>query len=96
MRKTPLMRVREGERYAVVASMGGAPSHPVWYRNLVADPHVSVQDGAELKDYVAHEATGDEKARWWRIATAAWPAYDTYQASTERQIPLVVLDPVTH
>jgi len=94
VRKTPLMRVRDGDRYAVVASMGGAPSHPVWYLNLVADPHVSLQDGAELKDYVAREATGDEKTRWWRIATATWPAYDTYQASTERQIPLVVLDPV--
>ena len=86
VRKTPLMRVREGERYAVVASMGGAPSHPVWYRNLVADPHVSVQDGAELKDYVAHEATGDEKARWWRIATPARLPTTSYQVSTEREI----------
>src|SRR5438552_2165390 len=60
IRKTPLIRVRDGDRYAVVASMGGAPKHPVWYHNIVADPHVSLQDGPELRDYVAHVATGDE------------------------------------
>src|SRR6266581_3777978 len=82
VRKTPLMRVRDGERYAVVASLGGAPKHPVWYLNLVADPHVSLQDGTELRDYAAHIATGDEKATWWSRATAVWPDYDNYQAST--------------
>ena len=93
VRKTPLMRVRDGERYAVVASMGGAPKHPVWYLNLVADPRVSLQDGPELKDYLARVTTGAEKAEWWAKATAVWPDYDKYQASTTRQIPLVILEP---
>lgn len=94
VRKSPLMRVRDGDRYAVVASMGGAPQHPVWYLNLEADPQVSLQDGAELKDYVAHTASPDEKAEWWPKATAVWPDYDTYQSSTSRAIPVVILDPV--
>ena len=94
VRKTPLMRVRDRERYAVVASLGGAPQHPVWYLNLVADPHVSLQDGPELRDYVARVATGAEKVEWWSKATAAWPDYDAYQARTEREIPLVILDPM--
>lgn len=93
IRKTPLMRVNDGDRYAVVASMGGAPNHPVWYLNLRDDPHVSLQDGDQLRDYVAHEATGDEKTEWWAKATAVWPDYDNYQAKTDRQIPLVVLEP---
>jgi deazaflavin-dependent oxidoreductase (nitroreductase family) len=87
------MRVKDGDRYAVVASMGGAPQHPVWYLNLVADPKVSLQDGPDLKDYTAHVASGDEKALWWKTATAVWPDYDNYQASTDRQIPLVILEP---
>jgi deazaflavin-dependent oxidoreductase (nitroreductase family) len=94
LRKTPLMRVSDGTRYAVVASLGGAPKHPVWYHNIVADPHVTLQDGPVVKDYVAHEATGDEKAEWWKRAVEVWPSYDDYQAKTERMIPLFVLDPV--
>jgi F420H(2)-dependent quinone reductase len=94
VRKTPLMRVRDGDRYAVVASMGGQPTHPVWYFNLTADPNVSLQDGPEVRDYVAREVTGDEKAEWWAKATAVWPDYDAYQAKTEREIPVVVLEPV--
>jgi deazaflavin-dependent oxidoreductase (nitroreductase family) len=94
VRKSPLMRVTDGDRYAVVASMGGAPKHPVWYLNVEADPNVSLQDGAELHDYVARIVDGDEKAEWWARATEVWPAYDAYQASTDRSIPLVVLDPV--
>jgi deazaflavin-dependent oxidoreductase (nitroreductase family) len=93
VRKTPLMRVTDGERYAVIASMGGAPQHPVWYHNLVADPKVSLQDGPVLRDYVAHEATGDEKAEWWARAVEVWPSYDDYQAATDRVIPLFVLEP---
>jgi deazaflavin-dependent oxidoreductase (nitroreductase family) len=93
VRKSPLMRVRDGDRYAVVASMGGAPKHPVWFLNLVADPYVSLQDGDQLRDYVAHVATGPEKTEWWSKATAVWPDYDDYQASTPREIPLVILDP---
>ena len=93
VRKTPLMRVRDGDHYAVVASMGGAPQHPTWYGNLMADPQVSVQDGPEVRDYVAREVTGDEKAQWWTRAVAVWPDYDAYQAKTEREIPVVVLEP---
>jgi deazaflavin-dependent oxidoreductase (nitroreductase family) len=95
VRKTPLMRVADGDSYAVVASLGGAPQHPVWYHNLVANPNdVALQDGAVLRDYVAREVTGDEKAAWWARATEVWPKYDEYQAGTERVIPLFVLDPV--
>ncbi len=94
VRKTPLMRVRDGDQYAVVASQGGAPEHPVWYHNLVADPHVSLQDGGELHDYTSRTATAEEKAHWWPKATAVWPDYDAYQQKTERDIPLVILEPV--
>jgi len=93
VRKTPLMRVNDGDRYAVVASLGGAPKHPVWYLNLVADPHVSLQDGPNLRDYTARVVEGDERAEWWKNATAVWPSYDEYQTKTDRTIPVVVLDP---
>src|SRR5438309_11242898 len=93
VRKSPLMRIKDGERYAVVASMGGAPKHPVWYHNVVADPHVSLQDGAELRDYSARVAEGEEKKEWWSKATEVWPDYPSYQAKTEREIPLIILEP---
>ncbi len=93
VRKTPLMRVNDGDRYAVVASLGGAPKHPVWYLNLVADPHVSLQDGPNLRDYTARVVEGDERAEWWKKATAVWPSYDEYQTKTDRTIPVVVLEP---
>jgi F420H(2)-dependent quinone reductase len=93
LRKTPLMRVEHDGSYAVVASMGGAPNHPVWYYNLLGEAQVALQDGPAVLDLVAHEATGDEKATWWARALEVWPPYDTYQASTERVIPLFVLDP---
>lgn len=92
-RKTPLMRVEHDGTYAVVASLGGAPKHPVWYYNILAHPEVELQDGATKKEYVAHEATGEEKAQWWARATEAWPDYDTYQTKTDREIPLFVLTP---
>jgi len=94
IRKSPLMRVEHEGRYAVVASMGGAPSHPVWYYNLVANPLVELQDGPAKSDYVAREVTGEEKAIWWERAVQAYPPYDEYQAKTDRVIPLFVLDPV--
>jgi deazaflavin-dependent oxidoreductase (nitroreductase family) len=94
IRKSPLMRVEHDGRYAVVASMGGAPKHPVWYLNLVADPLVSLQDGPTVRDYQAREVTGDEKAEWWARANEVWPPYDGYQERTEREIPVVVLDPI--
>ncbi len=94
IRKSPLMRVTDDAgNYAVVASMGGAPNHPVWYLNMVANPEVSLQDGPDLKDYTARVVDGDEKAEWWKRATAVWPSYDDYQASTDRAIPLIVLEP---
>ena len=93
LRKSPLMRVEHDGRYAVVASMGGAPQHPVWYLNLKADPDVTLQDGPNVLDLRAREVIGDEKAEWWQRAVAVWPDYDKYQASTERVIPLIVLEP---
>lgn len=94
VRKTPLMRIEHDGSYAVVASLGGAPKNPVWYHNIVAHPEVELQDGATRKKYVAHEASGEEKARWWARATQTWPDYATYQTKTDRQIPLFVLSPV--
>lgn len=94
LRKTPLMRVEHDGRYAAVASMGGAPKHPVWYFNLRADPHVEVQDGAQRWDMVAREVTGEEKRAWWERAVAAFPNYAQYQAKTDREIPVFVLEPV--
>ena len=94
LRKTPLMRVEHEGAYAVVASLGGAPKHPVWYFNLKANPHVELQDGATKKDYTAREVTGDEKVLWWDRAVEAWPDYASYQARTDRQIPVFVLDPI--
>jgi F420H(2)-dependent quinone reductase len=94
IRKTPLMRVEHGGQYAVVASLGGAPKHPVWYHNIVANPRVELQDGPVSKDYDAREVFGDEKALWWERAVAAWPDYADYQKKTDRQIPVFVLTPV--
>lgn len=92
LRKTALMRVEHDGAYAVVASQGGAPTHPFWYWNLLAHPEVELQDGAERHDYVAHEAEGDEYAAWWSRAVEAWPAYAEYQTRTERRIPVFVLE----
>jgi F420H(2)-dependent quinone reductase len=93
IRKTPLMRVEHDGRYAVVASKGGAPTHPVWYYNLVADPHVELQDGPQRSDMVAREVAGEEKASWWERAVAAYPDYADYQEKTDRDIPVFVLEP---
>jgi deazaflavin-dependent oxidoreductase (nitroreductase family) len=94
IRKSPLMRVEHEGKYAVVASMGGAPKHPLWYGNLIANPYaVKLQDGATVHDVRARELTGDEKAEWWARAAEVWPAYNDYQARTERVIPLLVLEP---
>ena len=94
LRKTALMRVEHEGEYAVVASLGGAPKHPVWYYNLKANPHVELQDGPEKRDYLAREVTGEEKAVWWERAVAAYPPYADYQAKTTRQIPVFVLTPI--
>jgi deazaflavin-dependent oxidoreductase (nitroreductase family) len=95
IRKIPLMRVEHDGSYAAVASLGGAPKHPVWYYNLISDPHVELQDGPTRKDYLAREVTGDEKATWWERAVAAYPDYADYQQGTERQIPVFVLEPIS-
>ncbi|HEY5853828.1 MAG TPA: nitroreductase family deazaflavin-dependent oxidoreductase [Aldersonia sp.] len=93
LRKTPLMRIEHDGEYAVVASMGGAPKHPLWYHNLVANPHVELQDGAERKDYDAHLAEGAEREQWWERCVAVWPDYAVYQTKTSRVIPVFVLAP---
>jgi F420H(2)-dependent quinone reductase len=95
LRKIPLMRVEHEGSYAAVASLGGAPKHPVWYHNVRADPHVELQDGPVKQDMVAREVSGAEKAAWWERAVAAYPDYADYQESTEREIPVFVLEP-TH
>lgn len=94
IRKTPLMRVEHDGDYAVVASMGGAPTNPTWYHNLVAHPLVELQDGADRSDFEARELQGTEKQVWWDRAVAAFPDYADYQRTTERQIPVFVLTPV--
>jgi deazaflavin-dependent oxidoreductase (nitroreductase family) len=94
LRKTALMRVEHEGTYAVVASLGGAPRNPAWHYNLKKNPHVELQDRATRRDYLAREATGDEKTLWWQRAVAAFPDYATYQTKTTRQIPVFVLDPM--
>ncbi|MDQ3628544.1 MAG: nitroreductase family deazaflavin-dependent oxidoreductase [Actinomycetota bacterium] len=94
VRKTPLMRVEHDGRYAVVASMGGAPQHPLWYHNVVAQPLVELQDGPLRQDMIAREASGEEKSLWWHRAVAAFPDYADYRRRTHREIPVFVLDPV--
>ncbi len=94
LRKTVLMRVEHEGRYAVVASLGGAPENPAWHHNLKKNAHVELQDRATKRDYMAREVTGDEKVVWWKRAVEAWPDYATYQVKTDRQIPVFVLDPM--
>jgi F420H(2)-dependent quinone reductase len=95
LRKTPLMRVEHNGEYAIVASLGGAPKHPVWYYNVVKNPRVELQDGTVTGDYDAREVFGDEKATWWKRAVEVWPDYANYQKKTDRQIPVFVLTPVS-
>ncbi|MEV7982454.1 nitroreductase family deazaflavin-dependent oxidoreductase [Streptomyces sp. NPDC086519] len=93
IRKTPLMRVEHDGKYAVVASQGGAPKHPVWYFNITSHPLVELQDGPVKQDMTAREVTGAEKAEWWERAVAAYPPYADYQKKTSREIPVFVLEP---
>lgn len=91
LRKTPLMRVEHGGEYALVASKGGAPEHPEWYHNLVADPTaVMIQDGPEPWDAVVRRVEGDERTEWYERAVAAFPPYAEYQEKTDRQIPVFI------
>jgi F420H(2)-dependent quinone reductase len=89
LRKTPLMRVEHDGEYLLVASQGGAPTHPVWYYNLASDPEaVTIQDGPEPFDVRVRELEGEERATWWQRAVAAFPPYADYQVKTERLIPV--------
>ncbi|MFE0460722.1 nitroreductase family deazaflavin-dependent oxidoreductase [Kitasatospora sp. NPDC058965] len=96
LRKTPLMRVEHAGRYLAVASQGGAPKHPVWYHNLVADPRVELQDGPHKQDMVARELSGAEREEWWARAVETFPDYAAYQQKTERLIPVLLLEPAPH
>lgn len=94
LRKVPLMRVEHDGRYAMVASQGGAPTHPVWYHNLKAAPDdVSVHDGPIVIDGRARELEGQEREIWWQRAVAAFPQYAEYQRRTDRRIPVFVVEP---
>jgi len=93
IRRSPLIRVADGDRYLVVASMGGAPKHPQWFLNILDDPDVTVHDRDQVHELRARVASPDEKAALWPLAVAQWPAYDEYQAKTDRDIPLVICEP---
>ncbi|HXY44819.1 MAG TPA: nitroreductase family deazaflavin-dependent oxidoreductase [Acidimicrobiales bacterium] len=91
LRKSPLMRVEHGGDYALVASKGGAPSHPLWYLNIMAEPDaVTVQDGPEPFDVKVRELSGPERDLWWQRAVEAYPPYADYQLNTDRQIPVLL------
>jgi deazaflavin-dependent oxidoreductase (nitroreductase family) len=93
LRYTPVMRVEHDGRYAMFASKGGAPEHPAWYHNLVANPHVELQDGTETKEYDARELSGAERSEWWDRGVEAYPPYAEYQTKTDRLIPVFLLEP---
>ena len=93
LRYTPVMRVEHDGSYAMFASKGGAPENPAWYHNLVANPHVELQDGTVTKEYDARQLSGDERSEWWERGVAAYPPYADYQKKTDRQIPVFVLEP---
>ncbi len=94
VRKTPLVRVTDGEgRYAVFGSMGGAPTNPQWVHNIREHGIARIQDGAAVLDLAVREIDGDEKATWWARGVQVWPDYDAYQAATDRVIPVFVLEP---
>jgi deazaflavin-dependent oxidoreductase (nitroreductase family) len=95
LRKSPLMRVEHDGEYAVVASLGGAPKHPVWYYNLTANPHVELQDGVVKRDYQAREVHGEEYTVWFQRAVEVWPDYAEYQTKTTRTMPIFVLTPIS-
>ena len=94
-RKLPLIYARDGNDYVIVASKGGAPEHPGWYRNLVAHPDAAIQVWGDVIPVTARTGTAADKARVWPLMTAQWPDYDSYQAKTRRDIPVVLLRPRT-
>lgn len=92
----PLLYLRDGRALVVIASYGGRPQHPTWYRNLVADPDVEVQINGARADMVARTANPKERSRWWPKIVATYDGYATYQARTDREIPVVFLEPTGH
>jgi F420H(2)-dependent quinone reductase len=94
LRKHPVMRIEHRGTYAAVASKGGTPQNPAWYRNLVEHPAVELQDEGAKGDYTARELSGDERELWWGRAVDVWPDYAEYQTKTNRQIPVFLLEPV--
>src|ERR1700694_3452958 len=95
VRKNPVMRIVDGDRYVAVASAGGSPANPSWYANLVAQPRVRLQDGASAREFQAREVTGDEKRYYWTVAERFWPHFGEYrQLSGGRDIPIMVLEPI--
>jgi deazaflavin-dependent oxidoreductase (nitroreductase family) len=94
LRKTPVMRVEHEGTYAAVASLGGAPEHPLWYFNIVANPQVELRDATQTWDMKAREIHGEEKAAWWERCLATYPDYADHQKKTEREIPVFLLEPV--
>ena len=94
IRKTPLMRVTDGASYVLVGSMGGAPTNPVWVHNLRANPDVEIRDHAVVQAMRVREVNDRaERARLWKLAVAAYPPYEDYQAKTTRQIPVFLAEP---
>jgi deazaflavin-dependent oxidoreductase (nitroreductase family) len=90
-RTTPLIHRADGDRWVVVASKGGAPAHPSWFENLQANPEATIQVRGEKMPVRATTAEGQERSRLWALMTEVWPAYNDYQAKTDREIPVVVL-----
>lgn len=94
IRKNPVMRIKEGDTYVAVASNAGATNHPSWYRNLIAHPQVSLQDGATVYQLRARESDGEDKAHWWGVAERFWPHFPEYRAKAGgRDIPVMLLEP---
>ncbi len=96
IRKVPLMRVEHDGQYAVVASLAGAPKHPVWYYNLKAEPKLQLQDGEVTREFIARELEGEERELWWARSVDAWPDYAEYQTKTDRILPVFLLEPLNN
>jgi deazaflavin-dependent oxidoreductase (nitroreductase family) len=94
VRKIGLMRVEHEGEYALVASKGGHPEHPAWYANLLADPHIMIQDGATPRDYSVRQVEGAERQEWWDRGVRVYPPYADYAAKTERVIPVLIASPL--
>ena len=95
VRKNPVMRIVDGDRYVAVASAGGSSTNPSWYANLVAHPRIRLQDGASVKEFAAREVTGDEKRYYWTVAERFWPHFPEYRRlAGGRDIPIMVLEPI--